>query len=177
MNKCKCEKTSESMRMDISCYASRQWMRLTCKSLQLPESWAAHTALQCVGLQDSRLGRQWSEAVFGRWPWVMHKKCWCSHPSLLPSGSWMSDLSRACTRSLKPCWCSFPLCRVQITHCIYWLTLTSTFYFSRSCLSAFVSNIFRAIMNRDDATAKRDVTTSSLIQVYRTKVEPCSYNL
>lgn len=34
---------------------------------------AAHTALDCVELQESSLVKQWSEAVFGRWPRVKHK--------------------------------------------------------------------------------------------------------
>ena len=96
---------------------------------ETPRALAARTALECVGLQESRLARQWSEAVVGRWPRVRRKKWRRSRPGPLPSGGWMSDLLKACTPSLNPYWCCFPLCGTEITHCTYGLSLTSTFHF------------------------------------------------
>lgn len=104
---------------------------------------AVHTALECVGLQESRLVRQWSEAVFGRWPRVMHQSGGAVTPAMLPSGSYMSDLLTACTRSLNPRWCCFPLCGTKITHCIYWLSLTPSAFPTPKLFTLFcVGHIF-----------------------------------
>lgn len=39
----------------------------------IPRALAVHTTLDCVELQESSLAKQWSEAVFGGWPWVKYK--------------------------------------------------------------------------------------------------------
>lgn len=54
------------MQADKGCASNANSQRLPMPRLRV-------LLLECVWIQDSRLARQWSEAVFGRWPQVMHK--------------------------------------------------------------------------------------------------------
>lgn len=104
------------MRKDASRNASRQWMRLTCKLGQLPEPSAVHAASNCVREQESRLARQWSEPVFGRWPQVLLKSGGAVTPTWYPVGAGCWELLEGCTHSLTPC--SFTLSETTIYHSI-----------------------------------------------------------
>lgn len=64
----------------------------------------------------------------------------------------MSDLLMVCTHSLNPCWSSFLLCRIQITHYIYWLALTSTFYFPHCGVYMFTMFSFKCLQASKECT-------------------------
>lgn len=91
MNTRKCETTSE-------CKPTADVFHM--QIYRIPEGLAVRTIWENVAMLKSRLVRQRSEAGCSRCPWGDAPSWWHHHPSLLPSGSCLSESLKAGTESL-----------------------------------------------------------------------------
>lgn len=139
MNKCKCEKTLDSMRMDISRNASWQWMCFTCKFMWLPESWLSTLLWSALGYKRvDYWGSGVRLSLAGDPEWCT--KMAVQSPQLCyPVGAGCQICWGLVLAAWIPWhWCCFPLCRTKITHCIYWLVLTLSAFLTPKLFTLFL---------------------------------------